>query len=257
MPEKNYAAIAARKIHKPSQIERSRKLLVYGRNKKGKTTFCTTAGIDHLLIVDPEHGTDTMVNKDPNVWPVEKWEDLDEVYKFLRTGKHDYKWVALDGLTRIHNMSLNFVMRKAEERDLDRQPGQVSQRDYGKAGEATKQLLINFHNMDIGLIITCQERMVGNFDDDEDAEGAMFVPDLPAGVRSIANAMVDVIGRLYVVKVKIRDPKTKKVVEKNQRRLWIAPHNRYDTGFRSDFEMPEYIKNPTVPKVVNLMLKGE
>jgi hypothetical protein len=42
-----------------------------------------------------------------------------------------------------------------------------------------------------------------------------------------------------------------------QRRLWIAPTEAYDTGYRSDHELPNYLKNPTVPKLGTLVKTGK
>lgn len=264
---KNYDQIAASRITRPSQMSsRPPRILVYGRNKKGKTRFCTTPGQGKVLIIDPEAGTSRMTKLDPHVWPVEKWEDIDEVYKFLKGGNHSYEWVALDPMTRIHNMALRWVRNAAEERSLDTKPGLVDKRHYGQAGELTKDLIWNFHNLPLGLILTAQERQMdagGSGDEDEEAEesASMFVPDLPKGARAAINSVVDVIGRIYTVKtdVKVRDAATKKVVEKTmvQRRLWLEPHPSYDTGYRSDFVLPMYIKNPTVPQLVKLMMEGK
>lgn len=252
---KDYAAIAASKITRPSQVQRAPKFLIYGRNKKGKTTFCTTAGQGKILIADPEHGTTEMKEKDPHVWPLEKWEDIDDLYNFLRSGKHDYEWVALDGLTRISNMSLNYVMRVQEEKTLDRIPGLVQQRDYGKAGELMRAMLTNFHNLPLGVIYTAQERMQEAVDseEDEDAEAGstMYVPDLPKGVRGMVNSLVDVIGRIYVVKVEDKEGNARA-----QRRLWLGESVRYDTGYRSDYTLPDYIAAPTVPKLVRAIRTG-
>jgi len=88
-------------------------------------------------------------------------------------------------------------------------------------------------------------------DHDEDEETTFFVPDLPAGVRGTINSVVDVIGRLYVVTVET------KAGPKKQRRLHIGPHERYDTGYRSDYVLPDLMKNPTIPKLVKLMHTGE
>ena len=38
---------------------------IYSRNKKGKTTFGISAGIENTLVLDPEHGTDEMKAKNP------------------------------------------------------------------------------------------------------------------------------------------------------------------------------------------------
>lgn len=256
---KDYQAIAASKITQPSKSTRPPRFLVYSRNKKGKTTFCTSPGQGKVLIIDPEDGTEGMVRKDPDVWHINSWADMDDPYQFLKQGKHNYTWVALDGLTKFSNMSLRFVMSQEEERDLTRKPGMVQKQDYGKAGELMKGMLNNYHALSMGVIFTCQERIIEVTDDpetdDEDAESTsvIYVPDLPKGVRGAANSIVDVIGRLYTVK--LDHPKTgEKVV---QRRLWVEPHVAFDTGYRSDYKLPPYVKGPTVPKLVQLLREGK
>lgn len=249
---KDYNAIAAKRISRPSEQKRYPRFLIYSRNKKGKTTFSISAGVEKTLVLDPERGTDEMKKKNPHVWHIDRWEDLDDAYNFLRHGKHDYQWVSVDGLTKLSNMSLKYVMKLQEERSLDRIPGMVQQRDYGKAGELMKDLLTRFHNMPMGVIFSAQERMEEASDSEEDedaAEGgsAMFVPDLPKGVRGYANSIVDVIGRLYVVK---NDD------DKPERRLWVGESLKYDTGYRSDFVLPDYVANPTIPRLVRLMRTG-
>lgn len=85
-------------------------------------------------------------------------------------------------------------------------------------------------------------------DEDAEASDAMFVPDLPKGVRGYANSIVDVIGRLYVVKNDEGKP---------ERRLWIGESLKYDTGYRSDFVLPDYMRNPTAPKLTRLIRTGK
>lgn len=262
---KDYNAIARARITRPSQkAERKPRILVYSRNKKGKTHFCAAAGKGRVLVIDPEEGTSEETKLDPDTWHVSSWEELDDVYKFLREGKHDYEWVAVDGLTRIANMSLRWVMFQAEQRDLDRRPGQVGKQDYGKSGEAVKAMLYNFHNLPMGVIFTAQERImdaVPSGDEDEDSEDAsvMYVPDLPKGVRGAVNSIVDVIGRLYTVKTSVKLKAGDKVVEKEviQRRLWIEPHVSYDTGYRSAHVLPPFLKNPTPEKLTTLLKTGK
>jgi hypothetical protein len=145
-------------------------------------------------------------------------------------------------------------MKVQEERDLDRVVGMVQQRDYGRAGELMKDMMSQFHNLDLGVIYTAQERQEAPFTGDEDEESevgtATYVPDLPKGVRGQLTTVVDVIGRLYIVKVE------KDGVEKPQRRLWIGPSMQYDTGYRSDYQLPDMVKVPTIPKLVRLMAEG-
>jgi hypothetical protein len=255
--KKDYAKIGKANITRPSKSSRLPKFHIYSGHKKGKTDFSMSAGIPNTLIIDPEHGTDPFKTKDPHVWHISGWAEIDDVYNYLRLGDHPYTWFSLDGMTKISNYSLRYVMKLAEDRSLDRQPGIVDRRDYYKANELMKEMLTKFHNLPMGGIFTSHERMIeveADSEDDVDVEeaAAMFVPDLPKGVRSAVNTLVDVIGRLYVVKVEVGGE------ERAQRRLWIGESVKYDTGYRSDFApLPDMIRNPTVPKLVELMSTGK
>lgn len=268
MATKDYSAIAKAKIHKAADNTAAPRILVYGRNKKGKTHFGATA--PNVLILDPEEGTKYETKLNPDVWPVTQWDDVHEAYEFLKSGKHSYEWVCLDGLTRMANMSLRYVTSRAMERELDRAPETIKIQDYGRSGELVKQMLTNFHSLrTIGMVISAQERMMevselGEEDEDAETTTFMYVPDVPKGARSAVNAIVDVIGRIYTVKgdfpQKYRDKdgtvKTR-TVSGVQRRLWVAPNVSYDTGYRSEYVLPEYLASPTVPKLVNLIKTGK
>jgi len=256
MVTKDYSAIAAKFITRPSTIKRLPKFLIYSRNKKGKTTFGISAGVEKTLVIDPEHGTDEMSSLNPHTWHIERWEQLDDVWNFLRFSEHQYEWVVVDGLTKLSNMALKYVMKLQEDRSLDRIPGMVQQRDYGKSGELMKDLLNKFHNLPMGVVFTAQERQweSGDSEEDDDIEevSSIFIPDLPKAVRGAANALVDLIGRLYVVRVEGDDNTTV-----SERRLWIGESLKYDTGYRSDFVLPDMVRNPTVPRLVRLMRTGK
>lgn len=247
----DYNKIAASRITRPSQEKTYPKILIYARNKKGKTTFGVSGGIDRTLVLDPEHGTDEMKKSDPHRWHIEKWEDLDDAINFLKFGDHQYQWVCVDGMTKLHNMALRYVMKVQEEKSLDRQPGLVQQRDHGKAGELSKELINKLHRLKMGVIFTAQERTEEAQDSEEDVDvesaDAIYIPDLPKGVRGALNSVVDVIGRLYVVK----DDEGKA-----QRRLWIAESLKYDTGYRSDFTLNDYLEKPSVPRLIRYIRTG-
>lgn len=268
--EPDYLALAKTRAGTPSRRASYRKIFVYGRNKKGKTRLGMTAGRDNILFIDPESGTNLMRSSatDPFVWWVNEWEGMQEVYGALRTGKltpnhiiqgessTPFSWVSVDGLTKMNNMALKYVMKTEELRNLDRQPGFVDRRDYGKSGELMKQMILNFQSLKMNVYYTAQEKMIseGNtFDDDEDVSesDAYYVSDLPNAVRGYMNSQADVVGRLYVARIEVKGKPV------NQRRLQIGLHEKYDTGFRSDFLLPDMIKRPTLPGLVALMEEGE
>lgn len=268
--KKDYAAIAASKITTPRQLSekaktegkpKPKRILIYSRNKKGKTTLCASA--PNVIIADPEEGGVYLEKINPQLYPIEKWEDIDEFYNYLKLGNHPYEWAALDGLTKMHNMALKWVMNQAQEASLDSKPIQVDKRFYGQANEMLKGMMWNFHSLKMNVVFTAQERMEAPYEGEEDEDyqesAASYVPDLPKGARSAINAIVDVIGRLYVVKaeVKVKRGGVTEEVIRPQRRLWIGTSNQYDTGVRSDHKLPEFIKNPTIPSLTELMDNGK
>lgn len=248
------------KIRRPAESTRPPRLLIYSRPKKGKTLFSASAGQGRVLILDPEDGTDWMKSPklNPHVWPVSKWEDVVEAYNFVAKSNHDYDWVAPDGLTRMTQMALRWVLKLEAMREIDRRPGMVMLKDRGRAGDLMSAMLYRFHSLrDMGVIFTSQERIVsddegGADSDDEDSEAEKkirYVPDLPKYVRASVTSLVDVIGRMYVVP----DPENE---GKRERRLWVQEHPSFDTGYRSSYQLPPYIRRPTVPRLVQALENG-
>lgn len=253
--------------------------LIYGRNKKGKTRFCATA--PGVLIADPEDGTIAETKLDPDVWPVTQWTDLDELYHAVKGGvkspktRETYKWVALDGMTRMLSMAVDFVQNQIGDVDLTKKPTEQDQRRlYGRANKLIQGMLHNFHSLrSTGLIFTASERVVEiesmeDLGDDDDASPAsyMYVPDLSPGARAPLNQVVDVIGRIYVVRgdfettrVVLREGKRVRVKATTniQRRLFVAPHEMYDTGYRSGYKLPDFLKEPTVETLGRALREGK
>ena len=85
--EVDYLALARTRAHTTATRQSYRRFMFYARNKKGKTKLLMSAGRDEMLIVDPEQGTDLHKAADPFVWPVTKWDDMQEVWGACRTGK--------------------------------------------------------------------------------------------------------------------------------------------------------------------------
>lgn len=243
------------------------RLLVYGRNKKGKTHFGNTA--PDVLSIDPDDQPEAL----RPLWPLKKWEDLNEAYLYLRSGDHPYKWVNLDGVTRMYSYAMRWVMKQNEERAraMDKQPDLKKIQHYGRANDIFETMLHNFHSLrDIGIIITAQEKMVGvtelddNTDDDDyEPTTYQYIVALPKGARAPLNAMVDLTGRIYVVsgeferRVK-REGKWVTEEYTKQRRLLIGPNDMYETGYRSKYGhvLPDIIIDPTVAKVVRALRTG-
>lgn len=269
MAGKDYVAEMAKMARRAADLHEPFNALFYARKKQGKTTLALSGGVEKTLVIDPEKGAWYKKKSNPYIVPISKWGHMEIVTKALATGrvspkalklgKSDvpFEYICVDGLTRINNFALKFVMKKEEARNLDRQPGFVQQRDYGKSGELMKEMMAQFHALPQSIIYTAQEKVKplnNSFDDDdvdsEDQE-VIVIPELPDAVRGAVNSLVDVIGRLYVVRLEVDGEMVAR------RRLRVGNHEGFDTGFRSEFNLPNIIDKPSIPKLQKLMREGK
>jgi|ERR1700742_176282 len=247
------------KITRPTNYFPS--ITIYSRAKTGKTKFLTTAGQGKILILDAQHGTDWMTHPklQPDVWHIEKWSDWEDAYQFLRHEKHNYIWAGNDTLTKLHNLSLRMVINAEGDKPL---PSGISLPKRGLAGEHVKMMIDKFRRLPMGVIFTANERVITTKPDgdrsildseeldsaglDESNGDIRFVPDLPDDVRKHLVAETDIIGRLYVMPPSEMHPR-------GERRLWVAHHNDYDTGYRSQYQLPSYISGKNGASMGQLM----
>ena len=259
------------KIRRPSQKPPC--FHIYGPDKLGKTTLAATA--PNALIVDPSHSTSSLGDT-AEIWPVDAWSDLREVHSFLRSDgvspltKEKYQWVVIDGLDAAVTLLMRQLMGDLGDTPLDQIPDQIAPRDYWRIGAMVRKLLDDFTSLPYPLILVSSEKvdeaetgdMPPQLDEDDPDEPLPATvrakPNLPPMAKAAANTIPDVVGRLYAVRTtQVQKGRTKQgtVVERSvdvlQRRLWIAPHQAYDTGFRSPKpNVPNYIPNPTITKLV-------
>jgi len=268
-----YSKIAKQKIRNPGEEPREPRLLVYGRNKKGKTTFGNSA--PDVLALDPDDQPSAL----KPTWPINQWEDMHEAYQYLRAGNHPYRWVNMDGLTGIYRHAFNWVAHQKGEKEITKRPEQKKIQYYGQANQAFENMIQNFHSLrHMGIVFTAHEKMVpvveliagkpmsvsDDMEDDEDytPTSYQYIVSLPKGARAAINGMVDLTGRIYVVRgnferrVKVDGKWTTEEYTK-QRRLFIGVDDMYETGYRSEHLLPDIIEDPTVRRVVRALRTGE
>lgn len=220
------------------------KVLLYGRNGKGKTRTAATA--PKPLIIDiNEKGTKSIRNyPGVEVFPAANWEDVVWCYWFLRTGEHEYESVVIDTITMMQDVCMKQTLKEAEDRDPAKDPAMASMRDWGKVGQLMKSQLLNFRNLPMHVIFVAQERSVDNEEGDTEK-----VPDLSPGSRATATSCVDFIGNIFNREVKVVRKGTKKS-EKGWRTLMlIGPSETYLTKDRSGV-MPRIVANPSIPQII-------
>lgn len=235
-------------------------IAVYGRSGTGKTTFAGTAPKPLLILDVNDRGTISVKDQpETYVLSIEKWEDFEEVYWYLKSGNHNFQSVAMDTLTQLQDLAIRQVVGGESSGTV------ISQRAWGAVSALMKTWILNFRDLPSYKILICQDRIT--ISDDENAtDSEMIAPEVgPALSPSVArtlNAAVDVIGQTFIrerratVKTKKGGEKSKVVVEYCMR---IGPHARYLTKIRRakpGTKLPPLVVDPTFDKILKLV-KGE
>lgn len=234
-----------------AQAEAYVKVLLYGRNGHGKTRIAASG--PRTLIVDiNEKGTQSVRERDADVFAARRWTDLTYLYWYLRDGDHDYQTVAVDTLTQAQNLCMAHVLKRAEDRDPNRPPSMPDRRSWGQLGELLKPWILDMRNLPLNVVFVTQLRKDTGDDDDEEVK-TRFVPDLSPSVRGTAMSAVGIMGYVFQREVEVgRRDKSKK--KGNTRKEWrtlmmVGPHDDYETKDRT-FNLGRIVVNPSVPKFI-------
>lgn len=237
------------------------KLLAYGQNGKGKTRFGASGPRPLLLIDCNERGSLSIRNYDGvEVFPVELWSDIDLAYWYLHRNEQGYQTVVIDTVTSLAQLCMKFVLGDEASRDPTKDPMMPGKREWGKVGELMRTEILKFRNLEMHTVFLAQERR-GFTDDDEDAPEVF--PEVSPSVRTTLTAAVDIIGRMHVREVAVREEdeggKKRKRADVSYRML-IGPSERYLTKDRSEAGLPSTIRltpgQDNLDKLVQRIKKG-
>ncbi len=248
-----------KRIHRANEFPLNLAVVVYARPKTGKTRFCATAP-DVLIIDCDEKGTDsTRDDLNPFTSRIERWDEINDIYWYLQSGDHPYRSVAIDTVSGLQTLAMNFVLGDEVSRDASKDPDQPSQRIYQKVTQLMKTQITNFRNLPMNVIFTAHTRTREQGEGDEDII-TVTGPNLsPATVSHLLGA-VGLIGymskREVIVKTKVDGATRKKKVRRT--RMLIGPSERFETGVRySALKDLDYIDSPNFPDLLEMIAAGK
>lgn len=258
-PEADLKKIKAKwtkQIKRASDLPLNLSMVVYARPKTGKTRFCATAP-DVLIIDVDEEGTDsTRDDTNPYTARVRTWSEIIELYWFLQSGDHKYKSVAIDTVSAMQTLAMNFVLGDEVARDASRDPDQPSQRVYQKVSQLMKTQITNFRNLPMNVIFTAHTRTREQGEGEEDIT-YITGPNIQPAVSSHLLGAVGLIGYMTKREVRVRVKGTNKKKRVKRVSMLIGPSDRFETGVRysalKDFDR---IDNPNFMEIMEMIKQG-
>lgn len=241
---------AAGLIKSASEIDAHVKMVVYGRNGSGKTTFGASSDLKTLIIDCNEQGWKAARKRtNVDVYPLEYWDQLDWIYWYLRGSSHEYQVVVIDTITMLANIGMKWILGDESTRDPSRDPQMPDKRAWGKLGEVLKTAVINFRNLPMHVVFTAQEKTTTS-EDDEGGSVIEVHPELSPSPRSTLLAAVDIIGRIYTAEVESGEGK-----KRTERRMLLGTHPKYVSKNRFD-ELKAIERSPTLQSFIDRIQGG-
>lgn len=195
--------IADLPIYRVSQAEAKINMLVYGESGIGKTRLAGSAdavpALRRVLLIDVEGGTLTLRDTYPEVETVrvKSWQDMQNVYDALYSGKYDFSTIVVDSLTEIQKMSMDGIMRKLVEEYEERSADVPGLREWNINLEQTRKFVRAFRDLPMNTIFTALVKA-----DKNPRTGAMKrKPSLSGKLADEIAGFLDVVVYLYAKEI--------------------------------------------------------
>ena len=166
------------------------KMLVYGAAGIGKTVFAATA--PNPLILDVEGGLMSIADKDIDYIPIKVWNDIQEAFMEIVSGKIPNETIVIDSLTECSKKSMDALLGAVISGQITAQAEKVipNQHDWLMNIEEVRRLTRAFRDLPKHIIMTCLQR-------DEKNELSGGITRKPAvSAKSLAD---DIVGYFDIV----------------------------------------------------------
>lgn len=184
----------------PDKINRGIAIVIYADPGVGKTTLASTLPEGETLIINSEAGLGPLLGTKHVVFNILKAvknyeieQVVDDLYKYLRTEKHGFKYVVVDNLSELEQqLILNLTMRRNKETP--------ELREYGDVGFKMKEWVRLFRDLvyqGITVVFNAWEMAL----EIKSTEGMIVTKTFPMVGKKLAPqvcGIVDVVGHLEV-----------------------------------------------------------
>lgn len=256
---KTIKARVEKKIKKASEFDPNQNILIYGPPDSHKTRTVATA--PDVLIVDcNDLGTDSVRRDiDPRVIRIEFWSEINDIYWYAHSGEHDFKSFAIDGLTGLQTLAMNFVLGDEAARDASRDPDMPTRPAWQKIGQLMKVQVTNWRNLPYNTIFTAlaRSRDIGEGGEEDDPvwhTGPNVSPSIAGHLEAAVGTIGYMAKREVPVKVKVMVKGKEKIKKRKvvRTRMLVGPQERYATKDRNGL-FGAYIDAPDLSEMLAII----
>lgn len=259
----------AKKIKDIPQGDEPLTAIFYGKAGTGKTTLLGT--FPKVLHLDIREEGQKVLKKVKGIKSasIEDWDDLVEMYWYLKKERHGFKTVGIDTAGQAQMLAVESVMKKHKKKGKPGDWGTMTQKMWGEVATMCKELFLDFRDLKkigINVVFIAHDRVFKAKDEEDEDDDTIsriaphMGPALSPSIVSTLNAAVDLVGENFIgeeLKV-FKDKKTGKKSKKKitEYYLRIGPNSSYITKVRRPKtleKLPDAICNPDYDKLIELM----
>lgn len=254
----------AKRIKPVSQAPELIKAIFYGKPGTGKTTLSGTfPKVVHLDI--REKGTAVLKKvKGLKSFSVETWDDLQDMYWYLKKEKHGFETLVIDTAGNAQMLAVELAMKKHKKKGKPGDWGTMTQKMWGDVASMCKELFLDFRDLPMHVVFIAHDKVFKVNEDEEENDNLVKIaphmgPALSPSVASVLNAAVNVIGETFIGEKEVVT-KDKKTGKKTRERkidyyLRIGPNASYITKVRQPKgnPLPDTIKDPEFDDLMKFM----
>lgn len=243
-----------------SEVPKTLVMAVYGKAGTGKTVFGSTFPKPVLFLDIRERGTESISDVEGvEVLHVKEWDQAEQAYWFLKSGKSKYKSVVVDHLSQLQALGMDQVRAEKNMTPDD----MFSQRDWGSLSGMMQTWIFNMRQLwdeELHVCFIAHERTSSGEGEGDDRLDPSVGPRMMPSVASFLNGAVSAIGNTFIREFETGDKKKGTHQVQNQFCMRIGPNPIYAAKIRkpinSGIEIPDIIVNPSFEKVMRIS-RGE
>jgi hypothetical protein len=197
------------KVEKPEDTEHLN-VIIYGDTGSGKTYLCGTAAecptATPALIIDIEGGTKTLRGVNIDIVRPNSWEEIQDIYDYLRHDNNKYKLIAVDSLTELQRkFSMGIIMgdidKEARYNDLEKTTT-PNRQDWLRTGDQMRKVIRAFRDLSYLPDVDKRVHVIMTALEKHDEKKNCTCPQLPGALGAECGAFVDVLARLSHIQTK-------------------------------------------------------
>lgn len=237
--------IGGLKIQDVGEIDPHVNILIYGDPGVGKTVLAGSSSVvpalGNVLYVDMEGGTLSLRERYPNVEVVriQTFDQLGKIHEALRKGDSGYDTVVLDSITEIQKFGMYNIMKRALEKDDERDPDLPGIGEWGKNTEQMRRLIRAFRDLSVHTIFLA----LANTEKDKKGN-TLTKPSLSGKLANEVAGFLDIVCYMY----KKTDPDTGEI----KRMLLTSGSDEYIAKDRTD-RLPPLLEGPTMEQIYQIL----